>query len=115
VAENIEKGDAGYPLERPAEPATVAHTVRESTTLAKLADELGVELEQLYKHNAELLGGWLRHRRTGELIHVVEVPQGTIVHLPAGTVVPEPNDPATDPEAGDQEPPAASRTRSKGA
>jgi hypothetical protein len=88
----VELGENGFPLEKPAVPATVPFTVRVATSVEALARELEVDLEDLRHHNQELLGGWSRHRRTGQLSHVGELPAGTIVHLPPGTPVP-PDDP----------------------
>lgn len=87
-----EVGENGFPLEHPAEPATVPFVVRVETRAEQLAEQLGVELETLQRHNGELLGGWKRHPRTGVLTHERPVPAGTIVHLPLGTKVPEDQD-----------------------
>lgn len=74
----------GYPLVRPAEPATVAYTVPGRVSFQELSEQLGVSLEELRRLNADH-GGWSRHEVTRQLAHVTTLTPGTIIHLPPGT------------------------------
>jgi hypothetical protein len=87
--------------EKPTEPASVAHVVRDRTSLLDLAQRAGLGLEHLWELNRELRG-WTRTGGTrtnpGELAHVLAVEPGTTVHLPLGAKVEEDQDQETVPE-----------------